>query len=146
MFLVHRLRSLPSAWSDRFNLPVVTSANALHEAKDPLKGIKLQGNVEAEFIYATLLGGDIVPFVFTKLRPIVLPIEPILTGYRLLDVEDLRGRGFKDMANWLDKYQSLWVSKELKRSVSSRPDFNYTARLITSSRKPHSLLLSRALR
>ena len=100
---------------------VETSADALREAKDPWKGVKLQGNVEAEFIYATLLGGDIVPFGFTKLRPVVLPVEPTSIGHRLLDVEDLRKRGFKDMANWLDGCQNLWVSKGSVRSVSSYP-------------------------
>ncbi|MEM4913441.1 MAG: N-6 DNA methylase [Desulfurococcaceae archaeon] len=109
---------------------VETSADALRGAKNPWKGVKLQGNVEAEFIYATLLGGDIVPFGFTRLRPVVLPIEPTSTGHRLLDVEDLRRRGFKDMASWLDKCQKYWESRRTEKSgnrfprVIERLDYN----------------------
>ncbi|MEM1703669.1 MAG: N-6 DNA methylase [Zestosphaera sp.] len=100
---------------------VKTSDDALREAKDPWREVKLEGNVEAEFIYATLLGGDIIPFGFTRLRPIVLPVEPTSAGYRLLDVEDLMGRGFKDMANWLDKCQRHWESRRTEKSRDRFP-------------------------
>ncbi len=124
-FVVHRTLGI------NVSAPFVeTSADALREAKEPWKEVKLQGNVEADFIYATLLGGDIVPFGFTNLRPVVLPIKPTSTGYRLLDVEDLRRCGFKDMANWLDKCQKHWGSRRTEKSrnrfarVIERLDYN----------------------
>lgn len=95
---------------------VKTSEDVSSGAKEPWKGIELRGNVEAEFIYATLLGGDIVSFGFSKLRPVVLPIEPTSTGYRLLDVRALRNRGFMHMADWLEKAQKFWEERRTEKA------------------------------
>jgi methylase of polypeptide subunit release factors len=71
--------------------PKVRSAVEIaEESKEPWKGIQLEGNVEAEFVYCTILGGDIVPFGFVKLWPVVLPIEPTSSAYSLLDIEGLK--------------------------------------------------------
>ncbi|MEM2290856.1 MAG: N-6 DNA methylase [Candidatus Korarchaeum sp.] len=88
--------------------------------KDPW-GVKLEGNIEADFIYATLLGGDIVPFGYHKLRPVILPIEPTSNGYRLLDVDDLRNKGFTYTADWLNKAQGFWSRNATKRSLKGHP-------------------------
>jgi methylase of polypeptide subunit release factors len=109
---------------------VKTSADVLSGAKEPWKGIEIRGNVEADFIYATLLGGDIVSFGFVKMRPVVLPIEPISTGYKLLDVNALRSRGFTHMADWLEKCQNLWEERRTEKAqtrfqrILARLDFN----------------------
>jgi hypothetical protein len=99
---------------------VKTSEDALNSAKEPWK-VEMKGNIESEFIYATLLGGDIVSFGFIKMRPVVLPIEPTLTGYRLLDINVLRSRGFIHMADWLEKAQKLWKEKATDRSLRDYP-------------------------
>jgi hypothetical protein len=95
---------------------VKTSEDVLGGAKEPWRGIEIKGNVEADFIYATLLGGDIVSFGFSKLRSVVLPIEPTSTGYRLLDVNALRNRGFTHMADWLEKAQKLWEERRTEKA------------------------------
>ncbi len=100
---------------------VKTSEDILKGAKEPWKGIELKGNVEAEFIYGTLLGGDIVPFCFSKLRPVVLPIEPTSKGYELLDINALRNRGFVYMADWLEKAQKLWEERRTEKAEIRSP-------------------------
>jgi len=104
------------------NRPLVKSAeDALREAKVPWRNIELKGNIEADFIYATLLGEDIVPFGYRKLRPVVLPLELSSTSCRLLDVDALRNRGFILMAEWLEKAQRLWSENATKRSLKDYP-------------------------
>jgi len=104
------------------NRPLVKTADdALKEAKTPWRDIELRGNIEADFIYATLLGGDLIPFGYYKLRPVILPIEPKSTGYTLLDVDDLRNRGFIFMAEWLENCQRLWEENATKRSLEDYP-------------------------
>jgi len=100
---------------------VKTSEDILKGAKEPWKGIELKGNVEAEFIYGTLLGGDIVPFGFSKLRPVVLPIEPTSTKYELLDLSALRNRGFIHMADWLEKAQKIWEERRTEKADTQFP-------------------------
>ncbi len=82
--------------------------------------LELKGNVESEFIYATILGEDLVPFGF-NLRPIVLPIIVDKGRYRLLDVDDLEKLGFVNMAEWLKQAQKLWEERATERSLISYP-------------------------
>lgn len=109
---------------------VKTSEDALGGAKEPWRGIEVKGNVEADFIYATLLGGDVVSFGFSKLRSVVLPILPTSTGYNLLDVTALRNRGFAKMADWLEKAQKLWEERRTEKAetrfarILGRLDYN----------------------
>jgi len=88
----------------------------LRDVKEPWKQIRLEGTVEKDFVYATLLSKDLVPFGYVELRPVVLPIEPTATGYKLLDVNELRSKGYIHMAGWLEKAQKLWEEKRTERS------------------------------
>ncbi|MDH5779065.1 MAG: N-6 DNA methylase [Candidatus Bathyarchaeota archaeon] len=100
---------------------VETSVDVSRRAKEPWRGIELKGNVEADFLYATLLGGDIVPFGFSKMRSVVLPVEARTIGYRLIDVIALRNRGFVGTANWLEKAQKLWEERRTEKSRTRFP-------------------------
>lgn len=102
--------------------PFVKTSNAvLSTAKKPWRGIEIKGNVEADFIYATLLGGDIVPFGFSEIKFIFLPIEPTHNGYRLIDVNTLRTRGFIYAANWLEKAQKYWEERRTGKAKERFP-------------------------
>lgn len=97
---------------------VKSSKEVLKNAKEPWKDLELEGKVEAEFIYATILGDGLLPFGF-NLRPIVLPITPkIRNAYRLLDVNGLENNHFKLMADWLEKAQKHWEENRTERSIS----------------------------
>jgi len=102
--------------------PLVKSASdVLKGAKVPWRDIELRGNVEAGFVYVTLLGGDVVPFGYRKLRPVVLPLESSPVGYRLLDVDALRNKGLPLMAEWLEEAQRIWESKATGKSRRNFP-------------------------
>ncbi len=45
------------------------------EAKKPWRGILLKGAVEREFLFATFLSKDLIPFGILQLRPVVLPVR-----------------------------------------------------------------------
>jgi methylase of polypeptide subunit release factors len=100
---------------------VKTSQEILASAKEPWKGIEVSGNVEACFIYTTLLGGDLVSFGFSKARPLVLPVEQMSTGYRFLDIRALRNRGFVHMADWLERAQRVWQERRTEKSETRFP-------------------------
>jgi methylase of polypeptide subunit release factors len=100
--------------------PAIKTSKEILE-KEPWKGIRLQGVVESNFINATLLSGDLVPFGYIKLRPVVLPIERTPMSYRLLDVNELRGRGYIHMARWLENVQKLWEEKATEKAKKNFP-------------------------
>jgi methylase of polypeptide subunit release factors len=127
---------------------VKSSSDVLKGAKEPWKGIEMKGNVESDFVYTTLLGGDIVHFGFTKMRPVVLPIEPTSAGYRLLDVNALRNRGFTHIADWLEKVQKLWEEKATDRSLRDYPRIiswiNYMGKLTSQNPNKRFIVLYNA--
>lgn len=122
---------------------VKTSKDVLGGAKEPWRGIELRGDVESDFLYATLLGGDLVSFGFSRMRPVVLPIEPASTGYRLIDVKTLRDNGFTHTANWLEKGQKLWEERRTEKAetrfsrILKRLDYNG----LLSSQNPSKRLI-----
>ncbi|MEM2868491.1 MAG: hypothetical protein QXR84_08450, partial [Candidatus Bathyarchaeia archaeon] len=101
---------------------VKTSKDVIKNAKEPWKDIELKGNVEAEFIYATLLGGDILPFGYVKLRPIILPVKPAQTSYELLDTIALRNIGATYISQWVEKAQKLWQERGTKKALTNYPN------------------------
>ena len=97
-----------------------TSQEAVESAKEPWKNITVEGNVEKEFIYVTVLSEDLLPFR-CEFKPVVLPIKPTSSGYRILDVDDLRREGYNYMASWLEKAQKIWEEKATKRMLLEYP-------------------------
>jgi hypothetical protein len=115
-FDVHRILGV------NISKPLVKTADDVQRrAKRPWKGVSSRGNVEAGFIYATILGGDIVSFGYVKLRPVVLPVEPTATNYKPLDVDLLKRRGYTYMAEWLEKAQEFWEEYATRRALSDHP-------------------------
>ena len=97
-----------------------TSEDILKNAKEPWKDIKIEGRVEKDFIYATALSTDLIPFG-CNLRTVVLPIKLTTIKHILQDTNTLRNNGFPLMAEWLEKAQKIWEEKATKRSLTQYP-------------------------
>ena len=100
--------------------PLETAERAKKEAKTAYKGLVMRGNVEADFLYATLLSTDLLPFGHLPFRLVVLPIEPVDTGYSLLTAEEARKRGYLHLARWLEMAQAEWERR--RREKAERMD------------------------
>jgi hypothetical protein len=98
-----------------------TSKDAEKLSKTRWKGINLKENIECKFIYATFLSSDLVPFGYTKLRPVILPIEASTDHYALLDVDDLRRNGYPGMGNWLENAQRIWENRRTSKDEKLFP-------------------------
>jgi len=127
---------------------VKTSRESIQNAKAPWDKVRLEGNVEADFIYATLLGGDIIPFGYVTLRPVVLPIKLHQNKYALLDVGALRNEGFTLMASWLERAQRMWEEHATERALKDYPRvigwINYMNKLTNQDPKKRYVLLYNA--
>ena len=94
------------------SLPYVhTAERAQKETKPAYKGLRLEGNVERDFLYATLLSTDIVPFGHLDCRLVVLPVVPSGKHFKLLSAAEARSQGFLNLANWLEEAQSEWQER-----------------------------------
>ena len=91
--------------------PLESSDRAKKEAKEAYGGLVMKGNVESQFLYTTLLSTDLLPLGHLDYRLVVLPIEPLYGGYRLINANEARKRGFIHLANWLEKAEEEWKKR-----------------------------------
>jgi hypothetical protein len=105
---------------------VETDPRTQPQAKAPWKGLSLQGAVEAEYLYATLLSDDMLPFGWRRLSLVVLPLDK--ARRRLLSYEEAIRRGHTGLADWLSKADALWNEKgkisERISNIYERLDFS----------------------
>lgn len=95
---------------------VATDPRAEEEAKKPYKGTKLEGPIEADFLYATLLSTDLLPFGHFGFRPVVLPLVEDSEGYELLNRDHAHSRGFLRLASWIEHAQTTWVERRKEKA------------------------------
>jgi len=101
-------------------LAVKTSYEIYRIVKDPWK-IVLEGTIEDDFLYATLLAWEIIPFGYIKLHPAILPIREHFNGYRLLNSNELQKSGFTGAEEWLEKAQEIWHKRRTEKSEKRFP-------------------------
>jgi hypothetical protein len=92
---------------------VRTDPRAIKAAKEQYQDVRLEGNVESEFLYSTLLSTDLVPFGHLPFRTVVLPIlwNPSADGYVMLTASEARKQGYLGLADWLEKCEAIWKEK-----------------------------------
>jgi hypothetical protein len=95
---------------------VVTDPRAEAEAKAPYKGTRFEGRIEADFLYATLLSTDLLPFGHFDFRPVVLPLVEDEQGFRILDAEQARAKGCLRLAEWVERAQETWDRKRREKA------------------------------
>jgi hypothetical protein len=97
-----------------------TTPEIYHIVKEPWK-VVLEGSIEDEFLYATLLAWEIIPFGYIKLHPVILPIKEHLNGYMLLNSNELQRAGFTGAEEWLEKAQEIWRKRMTEKSKRRFP-------------------------
>jgi len=104
-------------------------------AKEPWKGIQVAGEVEATFLYATLLGKHLLPFGYTKLDLVVLPMEISEMGMRMLDSQTALRDGYSGLYNWLSQAEKLWQARK-KEGTAMNPYTRLDYRRLLISQHP----------
>jgi type I restriction-modification system DNA methylase subunit len=93
-----------------------THPDVERDAKEPWKGIEISGEVEASFLYATLLGKHLLPFGYTKLDLVILPVEISEISVPMLNSQTALHDGYSGLHNWLSQVENLWQARK-KKSV-----------------------------
>jgi hypothetical protein len=88
-----------------------TDPRAIEGAKEQYQDVRLEGNVESEFLYSTLLSTDLVPFGHLPFRTVVLPILWKPEGYAMLTASEARRQGYVGLAEWLEVCERIWKEK-----------------------------------
>lgn len=88
--------------------------------KEPWK-IQLKGHIETEYIYSTLLGQEIMPYYYKRLRPVVLPIKKRNAKFVLLNIDNMYEENKLGLANWFEKVQKIWCERRTPKSITLFP-------------------------
>ena len=97
---------------DRTKPYLETHQDVERGAKEPWKGIEVSDDVEADFLYATLLGRHLLPFGYTKLDLVVLPLEISEMGMRMMNRQTALSGGYSGLYKWLSQVEKLWESRK----------------------------------
>jgi SAM-dependent methyltransferase len=125
------------------SLPYIsTTERAQQEAKAAYKALRLEGNIEKDFLYATLLSTDVVPFGHLEFRLVVLPLLPSGKHFKVLNASEARNSGFLNMANWLEKAQSEWQERrgEKAERMNVQEWLDYRRKLSSQKRAEYKVL------
>jgi N-6 DNA Methylase len=85
-------------------------------AKRPWKGLRVQGAVEAEFLYASVLSEDLLPFRLRGMRLVVVPVLEEIVGVaahpnlRPMNGRAAAERGFTGLSDWLRQVDHFWIA------------------------------------
>ena len=110
---------IPGLGMDISQPVVATDPRAQAEAKQPYKDVRFEAPIEAEFLYATLLSTDLLPFGHLDFRPVVLPLIEEAQGYRLLNAEQARAKGYLKLPEWLERAQAFWARRRKEKAKKS---------------------------
>jgi SAM-dependent methyltransferase len=103
--------------------PMVKTAEASAEvSKKEWKDVRIEGNVEAAFVFATLLGKDTIPFGHLSYRPVLLPVKVQSSGMRLLSRTQVQAMGTAHFARWYEEAQKQWAGRRTEKSEVSFPN------------------------
>lgn len=99
---------------------ITTSKSILRIVKEPWR-IELQGEIEKDFLFCTVLPWEMVPFGFMKMRPVILPLQVGHAKYRLLDVKEIKNEGYWAAYNWFKHAQRIWDENKTVKSNERFP-------------------------
>lgn len=102
------IRSHPSFGFDPSCPYVETSERAIKMAKERYRDVKFEGRMDREFLYATLLSTDIVPFGYFDFRLVVLPIRQHGAKFEMMSLSDAQKSGSLNLAKWLERAEDMW--------------------------------------
>jgi hypothetical protein len=126
------------------NMPYVeTSERASDLAKEEYKGVHIRGNIESKYLYATLLGSDIMPFCHLPFRRVVLPVEVRKSSYSVVTSQLLGMKGDIGISEWMRKVETVWNKRRgEKASMSTIYDWlDYRRKLSSHNLKIHYFVL-----
>ena len=102
---------------------LMTDPAAMQRAQEQWADLHIESEVEAEFLYATLLSNDLLPFGHRRYSLVVLPLDPRRGKAQktLLNSAGAHAAGYPCLGRWLEQAEPEW---EKSRSAATRMTLN----------------------
>jgi hypothetical protein len=122
-----------------------TNEKGALDSKPPYQEIRMQGNVEGRFLFSTAISHHVLPFVLLEPSPVVLPLEESNGSYYTLTTQELKRKGYREFAKWMEQAEKIWEEKRgAKTSHSLLQWLNYSGKLTSQSPAHRHLVLYNA--
>lgn len=98
---------------DRKTPHVETDARVEPRAKQPWRGIRLSHRVESDFLFATLLSDNLLPFGWRELSTVLLPVQSRSDGQLILyeSWQQVMTSGKVYASQWFEEAERLWKQR-----------------------------------
>lgn len=118
-----------------------TSDYAYKATKEERWKVRLKGQVEKEFLFSTVIGEDLLPFVVRHLTMCVLPVIVNDNRFHMVSHDEILAMGFDKASDWVKKAEHIWSSRAVSQSMTAQQRLNYQ-RLLTNQKpnEPHVVL------
>jgi hypothetical protein len=102
-----------------------TSEEAYKLCKEKKWKLRVKGTVEKEFLFATALSEDILPFCVRDLRLAVLPVWVKDDRYAMMTNEEILGEGFEHASDWVKRAEKIFAKNSKDKNMSAQQRLNY---------------------
>lgn len=110
---------------------LMTDPAAMERSKEQWAAVQIESEVEAEFLYATLLSNDLLTFGARRYSLVVLPLDHHARHGRcgLLTSATAYAGGYPGLGRWMEQVEPIWEkgrSTATKMSLEHRLDYQRT--------------------
>ncbi len=122
-----------------------TDEESALDSKPPYKEARLGGNVEGRFLFSTAISHHVLPFAMREPATVVLPLEESNGSYYTMTTHELRRKGYREFAKWMEQAEKIWAEKRgVKTSHSLLQWLDYSGKLTSQSPSNRRLVLYNA--
>lgn len=119
-----------------------TSEESAKDSKPPYRDVRMQGNIEGRFLFSTAIARHVLPFVMLEPASIVLPLDEEHGAYHTLTTGELRRKGYREFAKWMEQAEEIWKRKRgAKTSHTLLEWLDYSSKLTAQSPAHRHLVL-----
>jgi hypothetical protein len=118
-----------------------TADRAYQATKEERWKVRLRGPVETEFLFFTVIGEDLLPFLVRGFRMCVLPVVVDSGRFHMVGHDEILAMGFDKASDWVKKAENVWHSRAVDRSMSAQQRLDYQHLLtVQRPRAPHIVI------
>jgi hypothetical protein len=114
--------------------PFLRTAEDTYEESKKDWRLRVEGVVECEFLFGTVLAKDLIPFVVRKLSLMVLPVIETSHGdLKMIDSATALGEGYANAHKWFADAERIWEKGRKDKSYEFSDWLNYQNKLTAQS-------------
>jgi len=126
--------------------PFVKTADDTYEESKENWRLRVEGTIEHEFLFGTVLAKDLIPFVVRKLSLIVLPVVETSHGdLKMINSATALGEQFQHAHDWFSRAEAIWRKGRKDPNYEFADWLNYQNKLTAQSlREPFVVLTNKS--